>query len=186
MTLKASTQLLQQLVAYETCRLGKVKFHQGDLVAAAKFLGQSKTHCEAVGSPWISANTLCQSGHVWQAGGEYQKSAHAYAESIKTRQALTDVIGLAECLLGCAGLAVTQHDFESTGQLQGACAALYESSSGIMPAWERREFERLSTQVRSSVGDDVIAKGRHLPTTDAVELAKEALAAIGRSQVSPT
>jgi len=134
--IEGSTQLLQQLGAYETCTLGKVKFHQGDLVAAAKFLGRSKTHCEAVGSPWTSANTLCQSGHVWQAGGEYLKSTHAYAES-------------------------------------------------IMPVWERREFERLSTQVRSDVGDDVIAKGRHLSTIDAVELASKALAAIGRSYVSP-
>ena len=84
---------------------------------------------------------------------------------------------MAECLIGLAGIAVTEKRFERASQLVGAVEMQVEARQDPQGSADRAELKRLTTILREELGDAefqaLAAKGRLMTIEQAVTYALE-------------
>jgi hypothetical protein len=88
---------------------------------------------------------------VAQAQGDASQALALYQESWALRWALGDKHGLAECLEGLAGVAVTQRQLEHAAQLLGAAEALRTALGAPLSPGERVQYDHNVSAVRAGL-----------------------------------
>ncbi len=109
-------------------------------------------------------------------------------ESLGLRRAISDRLGIAECLEGLATVAVGQHQPERATRLLGAAEALRQAIGAPLPPVERLAFEATMQAARAPLGEQAFATawaaGRALPLEHVIDEALADVAATGTSGIA--
>jgi non-specific serine/threonine protein kinase len=107
--------------------------------------------------------------------GDYARAKAWYTECLLVDQQIGLTRQLAECLLGFAGIASAEKNFERAAQLLGAGEA--EAQARIVPLEiiDRRELDRLTALLREELGDvrfeALASQGRAMTMEQAIQYA---------------
>lgn len=141
--------------------LGDIARSQDDDLTAVDYYRRAIRHVRESGVVGDLPSMLHNCAYAELRCGELELAAGALAEALALSQRADNTLGVAECLTGCAGLAVRVGEPLRAANLFSLIAALYPSPDG--PQWppERREYEhyRAAAQAHLSSFDQVQTAG---------------------------
>ncbi len=98
-----------------------------------------------------------------------------FIESIDLFRQVNNSVGIALSLIGFAGIAVEQTEWERAARLLGAAQVLLDQSGYKLAAMDRADLEQNSASARTALGDDLFAQrwkeGQEMIIEDAINLA---------------
>ena len=105
-----------------------------------------------VGDDRSLANSLANLGHTALALCDAARASDYFRQALELRQALGNMLGIAECLEGFAAAANAMGRPRRAARLHGAAEALREITGAPLPTADRAEYERLVDQIRRRLG----------------------------------
>jgi non-specific serine/threonine protein kinase len=174
-------------------QLGILQMTAGDYPKALGYCEESLALAKEVGDPRTVATAYGVMGTLARHQQDLVTARARYRESLQISQALGGHEGLYGWLagLGCVevmsgeaagpGSEAGNTDFCRGTRLLGAAEALREATAGVLPAWERADYERCVAAAREALGEAAFAaawaEGRALSLDEAVAYALEEVAA---------
>jgi DNA-binding CsgD family transcriptional regulator len=126
------------------------------------------------------ASALHNLGHTYLHLDDVSRARNLFNESLTLQQAQQNRPGIAECLIGFAGLAIYESSLAAGARLLAAAEAI--GGQRVTSAWEatRLEYERYLAQARTGLAENEFlaeeAKGRLLTLAQAIAYAQEVAA----------
>ncbi len=144
--------------------------NKGGIAEASNLLGeatelqhnyaQARRHYEVsldilrhIGSNRMTAAVLHNLGRVSQREEDLEHAFALFAESLALNTEIDYKPGIADCLVGLAGVAVTQRDPERAARLLGAAEPHLEAMRGFMPLTDRSSYETIMAHVRTQLSE---------------------------------
>lgn len=144
----------EQLTARLLNHLGDVIRAKGDNARALTFYQQSLARFQRLDFPAGVALALHNLGHIHLQRGNLPEAKAKFSESLRLYQDVGLVWNQADCLVGLAGVASAQGEWERAAQLLGAAYTLHRSvdvSGAYASPTIRRDGERIATSVRGQL-----------------------------------
>jgi predicted ATPase/DNA-binding CsgD family transcriptional regulator/DNA-binding XRE family transcriptional regulator len=150
--------------AYALDLLGRFAFARGDTGTARALLEEGLALFRALGWQRKTAYALCHVARVAAEQGDDAAARAMYEESLALFRQIDDTAGMAFCLQGWGALVARQGELVWATRLWGAAETLSAVSSPqrfSLPvehaAYERTDFERIVSIVRTQLGADAFA-----------------------------
>jgi predicted ATPase/DNA-binding XRE family transcriptional regulator len=158
-------------------KLGDVARCEHDYEEAKKCYTESLIVCREAGDQDILPDILHNLGYVAKHYGHSSKALALFEEGLRIYQDSGDLAGIAECLVGIAGLFLAQRQVEKAACLLGAAEVLRESAGARLWTANQIEYDRILAYLRESMEENALesawAKGRNLSVEQAVAEALE-------------
>ncbi len=158
-------------------KLGDVARCEHDYEEAKKCYTESLIVCREAGDQDILPDILHNLGYVAKHHGHSSKALALFEEGLRIYQDSGDLAGIAECLVGIAGLFLAQRQVEKAACLLGAAEVLRESAGARLWTANQIEYDRILAYLRESMEENALesawAKGRNLSVEQAVAEALE-------------
>jgi tetratricopeptide (TPR) repeat protein len=161
-------------VARSLNRLGDLARCQGDDDRAQALYTESLTLYQQIGLKPFIAGTFHNLGYIAQHRTEYTQAATYFQDSLGLFQDIGDKKGMAECLMGLAGIIGNLGQPQPAARLFGAAEALRESVGAIVWPANRLEYHRSLAALRAQLDEEALAaawaEGRALSMEQVIEL----------------
>jgi predicted ATPase len=162
----------RQNTAATLCSLGFVVHRLGDASRATGLLEESLKLSTELGDKVNRAAAQCNLGFVATSLGDLTRAGELHAESLTLYRDLGHWSGVADCLLGSAGVALAQGRAGRAARLLAATHELREKNRLPLPPSDRADYERSVSDVRALLGDeafaDAWAEGRGMTPDEAI------------------
>ncbi len=138
-------------IAHVLNSIGDQARRQGRFTDARTSYERSASLMLEVGAQHDLASVLCNLGHTYAHLGDSDRAIALFTESLLSHQVSNNVPGMAECLIGFAGIAIVR-DMPAEGvRLLGAAMALGGQRTAAVSMWQasRFEYERALERVRT-------------------------------------
>lgn len=138
--------------------LGAIAQRRGDFVEARLLNGQALDIARIIEDQFSTRMILHNLGYIAFEQADYPIAQSMYRESLKISVEIDDKRGLAHSLLGIAGVAARQGQYERAGQFLAAAETLRQE---IHQAWEKVQhqiFDETLHQLKTSLGEEPFAK----------------------------
>jgi tetratricopeptide (TPR) repeat protein len=133
-----------------------------------------------MGDKRCSGISLHNLGKVAESRGDYEAARARYEESLTLHREVGERRGIAECLLGFAGVAAAAGQPERAARLFGAAAALREAIGVPMAPVDRADYDRHVAAVHAALGETAFAgawsAGHDMTLEQAIAAASEVAA----------
>ena len=163
--------------------LGEVARCEGDYVRAEALYNESIALFKESGSPSDVIRSTHNLGYVAFHQGDYRRAGELFKESLLLFREQLNTRGMAECLVGLAGVIAAGDDTEpgpqalKAARLLAVAEAHFASSGAAMWPADRIEYERNVASVRARLGavafEKAWEKGRTMNMEQAVAYALE-------------
>jgi tetratricopeptide (TPR) repeat protein len=180
-------------VAQTVNNLGEVARCEGDYVRAESLYNESMALFKEAGSPSDIIRSTHNLGYVAFHQDDYRRAGHLFKESLVLFREQLNTRGMAECLVGLAGVIASEEGTEpglaalKAARLLAVAKAYFASISAAMWPADRLEYERNVASVRARLGEEAFNRaweeGRTMNMEQAVEYALEEREAIKQSDV---
>jgi len=137
------------------CFLGDVVLQQGNSERAQKLYRESIVLFSESGDKAVLAYALRRLGLVMLGYEDYRQSIALCQESLKLNVAISDWRAVAACLVGLAGIAVTQSQTLHAAQLLGAVATFLDDHTLHLLLPDRVEYEHHINVLRKLLDSEV-------------------------------
>lgn len=156
-------------------RLGDLARCQGDYARAGQLYEESLSLFQDMDDKDEVASLLHNLGCVALQRGDQQRALRFFRDGLALQHEMGNQAGIAECLAGVASVLVIQGQAEEGARLLGAAEALRESVDAVLWPANRMEYDRILSQLRSSM-DEVALRaawtaGRDLSIQQAIRQA---------------
>src|SRR5262249_34953136 len=125
---------------------------------------------------------LHNQGYLAQRRGDQHRAAELFHQSLRIFQDLGDQRGVAECVMGLAGVAAAVGQAECAAQLFGAAEAKLASLGVVVSASNLPDYRRNVARARAQLEETVFAAawadGRALPLEAAIAEAHQLVAEV--------
>ena len=156
--------------------LGAMRLEAGDLDAAETFFLESQAVFRRMGARPGQAWSHHALGRVAEARGDAGRARGLYRQALEAHRELAFAVGMAESLVGIAGLEAAEGRFEHAARLVGAAEALRQGSMISRSPLDRVARARLVEQCVEAMGEEAFerehAMGRALPQVEMLALAR--------------
>ncbi len=156
-------------------RLGDVERCEGDDTGAETLYNESLALFQQTGRKVFIANIRHNLGYIAQHRHDYALAATYFKESLSLFRDIGDKKGVAECLMGLAGLICAQGHPHQAARLFGAAEALREAVGSVLWPANRLEYQRNLAALRAQLDEDSLAAawadGRTMTMERAIEQA---------------
>ena len=132
--------------------LGNIAHRSGDLEHALSLYDEALTIYRGDGQKMNIASVLSSMGRVYVHRKEIQAARGAYEEALTFFQEMRYVRGMAQALLGCASLALAEHQVGRAAKLLGGIEALLQSVTDRLSDEDSKTFEYLEASARDQLG----------------------------------
>jgi tetratricopeptide (TPR) repeat protein len=157
--------------------LGDVARAEVDFQRASDHYEQSLAVFRELAVGWGAASALHNLGYMAHEMGDQRRAAELFQESLVAFQDVGDRRGIAECLIGLAGV-LLHEDPERAAQLFAAADSLLTEVGASVSATNRRDYEQHLAAVRQELGEAAFgaawAAGHRLSREEAVRLGASA------------
>ena len=147
----------------------------GDLIEARDWMTQRLALVRATGNEFLIASEACNLSMVERQLGNLQTAEALARETLEIEERTGDQFTKPFAFSGLAAIAMERHEYERAAILVGAAEAIMEAQQMAWPPDERPHYERLLAELPNTLGpaefDHARAKGRAMPTSDAVAIA---------------
>lgn len=155
--------------------LGEIARHQEDWAQAATYYRQSLAILEKANDKMGCAIVWHNLGHVERHCGQLDAALAAFKKSLRLNQELGRQRGIANCLVGLAGvLAEQEQTQEQAVRLLGTAEALRENIGTVLDSADALEHSQTVASLTKSLGETTFRSawenGRNLPA-NAIQLA---------------
>ncbi len=140
------------LVAQTLNALGDVARAQDDIDGAAKFYEDSLIAFEGLGNVSSRSGVLHNLGHVARRRGQYPAAARYFSQSLKLFREQHDQLGIAECIVGIAGVASGTKNAAEAAQLLGAADQLLASIDAVISPSNEGDYQSILREVHAQLG----------------------------------
>ncbi|MDH4069322.1 MAG: tetratricopeptide repeat protein [Ignavibacteria bacterium] len=123
-------------VIFEQCSLARVLHHSGDPEKAYALLTLLQKEIEGTQTLWIEGIVGYEMGSACFALGDHEPSIGYYRRSLELRESVSDLLGIAQCLVGYAEHFRHRGDNETAGGLCRLAHSICVGHGGHLPAWE--------------------------------------------------
>ncbi len=129
-------------------------------------------------APHDLASVLHNLGHTCLHQGAIERALNLFNESMATHQALQNVSGMAECLIGFAAIALLRGLPAGGARLLGAVDTIGQERTAVASVWQaaRLEYEHYLALARATLTETEFqteqAAGRAMPLTQAIDYAQ--------------
>jgi predicted ATPase/class 3 adenylate cyclase len=155
--------------------LGHVAMARGDLASASELVGRTLGYSRRHGLVWGVGHAQFSLGVMAFMRGDLAEATARLEESLRTRQGMRDVRGIADCIGMLALLAADSERFEAAARLLGAAETQRRAAGQEAAGWQRPFLSRSTALARDRLGGEeferLLAEGRSLPPDAALALA---------------
>ncbi|MCC7105375.1 MAG: tetratricopeptide repeat protein [Chloroflexi bacterium] len=153
--------------------LGDVARAEADFPCASSHYEQSLAVFRELAIGWGAASALHNLGYVAHEMGDQHRAVELFQESLVAFQDVGDRRGIAECLIGLAGV-LLHEDPERAARLFAAADRLLAEVGAGVSATNRRDYERHLAAVKEQLGEPAFGTawtaGHRLTREEAVRL----------------
>lgn len=153
-------------------RLGDLARYQGDYDQAGKLYSESLALYRSMNDMDEIPSLLHNLGYVAQHHGDNAQALALFKEGLDIQVKMGNEAGIAECLVGIAGVLVALGQPEEAASLFGAAEALFETLGLVLWPANRLEYDRNLSALRESVGEIALetawAAGRNMSVEQAL------------------
>jgi len=159
--------------------LAMALLYQGDVAGAARLCGKNREACRDIGEHWWQAYALNSSALVAMAQGEFAAATDCLRESLRLRQPLGDLTGMAGAIERLGWTAAQAGDDVRAAVLLGAAHRLWQEVGRTLygaTQWLRGHHEcvsRLRRVLGAAAYDRAFARGAGLSLDEAISYAIE-------------
>jgi predicted ATPase/DNA-binding XRE family transcriptional regulator len=133
--------------------LGTALLNLGDRPRGRAVLEESLDVAREYDDQWCEAMSLMLLGHQRLADGEPARARAELTESAALFQATGNIVYLAWCLEGLAGVAAAEGDLDRAAEIAGGREALRARTGVLLPPVYRAAWERMLATVRDGLGE---------------------------------
>jgi tetratricopeptide (TPR) repeat protein len=158
-------------------RLGDLARCQGDYEKAGDLYTESMNLYREMGDLDEIPSMLHNLGYIARHRSEYTQAMALFREGLAIQQKMENQAGIAECLLGIAGVLSAQGQMEKGARLLGAAEGLRQSVGASLWPANQVEYDSILASLRASIDkttlDAAWAAGRAMPIEQAISLANQ-------------
>jgi non-specific serine/threonine protein kinase len=137
--------------------LGELALRRGEYARAQSMFQESLTLNQRVGEKWGFAIVLGNLGWVAFLQRDFGEMRKLLGQSLVIRMETGDRGGIAWCLEKLAAAESLQSRFQPAAIIFGAAAALRAPVGSMMDAVDRPEYERMTSDLRTALGEETFA-----------------------------
>ena len=138
-------------------RLGDLARYQGDYEQAGRLYSESLALYRNMNDMDEIPSLLHNLGYVAQHHGDNAQALALFKEGLAIQMKMGNQAGIAECLVGIAGVLVALGHPEESARLFGAAEVLFETLSLVFWPANRLEYDRNLGLLRDSVAESVLS-----------------------------
>jgi predicted ATPase len=163
-------------LAMALAEIGDLFRLRGEHARAGALYRESLSLRRGLGIPGSTPSLRHNLGYVALAAGDVAGAAEQFTDALDEFRQLGERRGVAECLIGLAGVAATDGRAGDAARLFGAGEAAMEAVGGSLWPSNRADYERLLALARAGLDaaafETARAEGRRLPLEQAITLAR--------------
>ena len=133
--------------------------------------------CREMGDKEEIPGLLHNLGYVANYYGDFPEALALFKEGLAIHQETGNLAGIAECLVGIAGVFLARSQVEKATRLLGAAKALRESVGASLWPANQIEYDRILARLKSSLDEPALtaawAEGRAMSTEQAIAEASQ-------------
>lgn len=158
-------------------RLGDLARYQGDYDQAGKLYSESLALYRSMNDMDEIPSLLHNLGYVAQHHGDNAQALALFKEGLEIQMKMGNQAGIAECLVGIAGVLIALGNAEEGARLFGTAEVLFETLGLVLWPANRVEYDRNLTALRKSVDKATLetawTAGRNTPVAQALSRTAE-------------
>ncbi len=149
----------------------------GDLALAVDLLTECVSICDSLGERWARSWAEWNLGTTWWAAGDVEAAAAHLHSALRTKQDLSDVLGIPFCVEALAWVAITNDDAHRAATLFGAADVGWECIGGTLFGfrtlldWRRQNRARAQEALGSQEYAAAHRRGGRLPRDELIAYA---------------